>query len=77
MHQKHCMCLQGFSPSLELLRGHALFNGAGNSGEIVSFPVEALPKEPVARFAALFIARPEWKIKDLNPYLEGLQVISS
>lgn len=61
-------------PSIELLRGHALLNGAGQAAEVVPFSVESLPKEPVARFRALFAARPEWKIDDLNPYLDGLQV---
>ena len=62
---------------MELLEGHALFNGVGDSAEIISFPVDSMPKEPGARFAALFAARPEWKLEDLNPYLEGLQVICS
>ncbi len=68
--------LQGFLPSLDLLRGHALFDGVGDAAEVISFPVESLPKDPAARFPALFAARPEWKLEDLSPYLEGLQVIT-
>lgn len=65
---------QGFHPSIELLRGHVLLTGAGQAAGIVPFSVESLPKEPVARFRALFAARPEWNIDDLKPYLDGLQV---
>ena len=58
---------------MELLRGHALLTGTGEAAKIMPFSVESLPKEPVARFRALFAAYPEWKIEDLNPYLDGLQ----
>ena len=64
---------QGFHPSLELLRGRALLDGSGDGAEISSFPIDSLPKDPKARFAALFAVRPEWKLEDLTPYLEGLQ----
>ncbi|KAK9832280.1 hypothetical protein WJX74_005311 [Apatococcus lobatus] len=66
---------EGIHPSIELLRGHVLLDGAGEAAEIVPFSVESLPKEPMARFKALFAARPEWRIEDLNPYLDGLQVV--
>ena len=71
---KDALCWQGFSPSLELLRGQALLDGTGDCAEVVCFPVDSLPKDPAARFAAVFAARAEWKLEDLVPYLEDLQV---
>ena len=41
---------------------------------ILALSVADLPTEPGARFAELFAARPQWELRDLEPYLADLQV---
>ena len=38
------------------------------------FPASALPVEPAARFADLFLARPRWKGEEIAPFLTDIAV---
>ena len=38
------------------------------------FPASALPPDPTARFADLFLTRPKWKAEDINPFLADIVV---
>src|SRR5579875_1320445 len=62
------------APDAGMLRGEALLeeDGAGNAS-IRLLSAEALPSDPAARFAALFRARPRWRLADLQPYIADLQ----
>lgn len=42
--------------------------------ELSYFPSSALPSDPAARFADLFLTRPRWKAEDIAPFLEDIVV---
>jgi hypothetical protein len=37
----------------------------------------SLPGAPAERFAALFAVRERWDMREMEPFLEGMQVVSS
>ncbi len=49
-------------------------DGAAGVAKVRHFPASALPRDPAARFAALFAARGRWVRADLEPYLAGMCV---
>ena len=73
------------APELGMLAGEALAvaaveGGGGPAGAnaatpalLRAFPVAGLPRDPAARFAALFRERPRWEWAALEPYTAGLQ----
>ena len=63
--------LQGFQADQGALRGFVLMEA---DDRLRYFPADALPAAPVARFAALFEARPRWAADDIAPFLDGVQV---
>jgi len=64
--------------SLDLLLGnYVTLNEAGVPGgdrPLIYFPVSALPVDPVARFADLFLLRPRWKGDEILPFLNDIAV---
>ena len=38
------------------------------------FPRNALPTDPTARFAELFLTRARWRATDISPFLEDIAV---
>ena len=74
MTQGLCVC-QGMTVDAAMLRGEALVEGSPGAEDcILALSVADLPTEPGARFAELFAARPQWELRDLEPYLADLQV---
>lgn len=57
-----------------VLRGEVLPLAAAEGPSLKAFPAAALPREPSARFDALFAERPCWLWADLEPYVQGMQV---
>ena len=53
-----------------MLRGEALEEG----GELRVFSAAALPREPAARFAALFARLSVWPETAIAPYVAGIEV---
>lgn len=68
--------MQGMSVSEDLLCGKALYTSSGQDQFVRHFPAKSLPKEPVARFAQLFAAKNEWLLPELEPFLQGIQVVT-
>ncbi|KAI0373427.1 hypothetical protein BV20DRAFT_1100060 [Pilatotrama ljubarskyi] len=66
--------------SLALLAGNYLTSTAPLTDPPVSlltyFPSSALPNDPAARFAELFLARPRWKGDEIAPFLADVAVDS-
>ncbi|CAK0780439.1 hypothetical protein CVIRNUC_005054 [Coccomyxa viridis] len=66
---------EGMTVDAAMLRGEALVEGRPGAEDcILALSVADLPTEPGARFAELFAARPQWELRDLEPYLADLQV---
>mmetsp|Transcript_38649 Transcript_38649/g.74100 ORF Transcript_38649/g.74100 Transcript_38649/m.74100 type:complete len:437 (-) Transcript_38649:294-1604(-) len=63
----------GIEPALDMLRGEALVETVGLEKFLVNFRADTLPRQPAARFDALFGQRARWEWDDLHPYLEGIQ----
>ena len=57
-----------------MLAGEVLIDTVGGEQIIASFPSEKLPKDPEARFLALFKAKQLWPARDLMPFLRTIQV---
>lgn len=69
-------CPEELAPSLSFLRGHALFEPNARGEEMIRyFSTLDLPRDPGARFRAIFAARERWTIEELDPYLEGIQAV--
>jgi len=65
---------QGMEPQEEMLAGLVLGEVSGGEQVVSHFPAAALSVDPAQRFAQLFAARGCWVMKDLQPFLQGLQV---
>ena len=59
----------GLEVKPEMLRGLALLDGSGGLAYFGD-----LPRDPKARFAALFGHQSRWKAQDLKPFLAGVVV---
>jgi len=66
-------CPEGCAPDAAWLAGEALEEGEW----LVAFPAAGLPKQPRARFAALFAQRQRWSRAALLPYLEGVEEVGA
>lgn len=47
---------------------------AAGGVEMQYFPARSLPRDPAARFKALFERKPCWQKQELHPYLAGIKV---
>ena len=59
---------------MDMLKSEVLTESLGRETILKYFPVDRLSKDPARRFAELFVKRPRWQVKDLQPYLAGLKV---
>ena len=66
--------LQGMEPGQDMLAGLVLKAVSGGENLVTHFPKSALSLDPAQRFSQLFAARERWLMKDLQPFLQGLQV---
>ncbi|CAA7259838.1 unnamed protein product [Cyclocybe aegerita] len=64
--------------SLDLLSGNYIEAESLGSDEVVLkyFPSSALPVDPAARFADLFLTRTKWKGEEITPFLSDIAVNS-
>jgi len=62
----------GMEPHIDMLRGLALLEEAGQRTTLKMLTLEQLPHDTVSRFRLLFGMRSKWTREDLQPYLEGL-----
>ncbi|KAF8621562.1 hypothetical protein AX15_007590 [Amanita polypyramis BW_CC] len=60
--------------SLDLLSGNFITSNELGSTMLTYFPATALPVEPAARFADLFLARPRWKEGEIASFLTDIAV---
>jgi hypothetical protein len=61
-------------PREDMLAGLVLSEVSGGERLVVHFPATGLSLNPAKRFSELFAARSCWLMKDLQPFLHGLQV---
>jgi hypothetical protein len=59
----------GMRADLQMLEGEVLYEKRGTETWVHAFRVADLPLTPAERFAALFLERPRWEWKDLQPYI--------
>ncbi|KAM0849333.1 hypothetical protein ACQ4PT_053781 [Festuca glaucescens] len=64
----------GMRADLQMLEGEVLYQKRGTETWVHAFRVADLPLTPAERFAALFLERPRWEWKDLQPYIRDLRV---
>lgn len=57
-----------------MMQGNYLSNTTANGVELRFFPSTALPADPAARFADLFLTRPRWSAEDIVPFLKSIAV---
>ncbi|KAK2466266.1 hypothetical protein APHAL10511_001908 [Amanita phalloides] len=60
--------------SLDLLSGNCITSTELGSTMLSYFPASALPAEPAARFADLFLVRPRWKGEEISPFLTDIAI---
>ena len=65
----------GDSGTHERAQGNYLRNPSDVSGTTLSYlATSALPTDPAARFAELFLTRPRWKSDEIEPFLSDMAV---
>lgn len=57
-----------------MAKGNFIVSNQLGSSLLTYFPASALPAEPAARFADLFLARPRWTGDDISPFLADIAV---
>ncbi|KAG9140644.1 hypothetical protein Leryth_006841 [Lithospermum erythrorhizon] len=61
-------------PTFDMLEGEVLTERIGIEARVYAFSVSSLPLNPAERFSKLFMERPKWEWKDLQPYIRDLKV---
>lgn len=66
--------MQDLQPDVAMLKAEVLVEASPGEQILKYFPVSRLSKVPEQRFAQLFQARARWRLDELEPFLQGLQV---